>query len=194
MNRKSPDRVQMIIAPALYLFCAFLLLLVPLNWLLSVAVSVVIHELCHMAAIRCFGIRIYSIRIGVGGVLISTQPMNLWQELICSLAGPMGGFLLLLLARWVPMIALCSGFHTLYNLLPVYPQDGGRALRCGARLLFPEQWANSLCCLVEYACFLGVGALGIYGTFILKAGAFPLLFAILFLYRSHRMKISLQSA
>ena len=193
MNRTSPDRPHIFFAPGLCLFFALLLLLIPLNWLLSAAVSVVVHELCHIAAIRCFGIHIYSIRIGIGGTLISTQPMNLWQELICALAGPMGGFLLLLLAKWVPMIALCSGFHTLYNLLPVYPQDGGRVMRCGARLILPEKWANFLCCLVENACFLGVGFLGIYGTFMLKVGGFPIIFAILFLYRSYRMKISLQS-
>lgn len=194
MNRKYPDRIQVRFAPGLYLYLALLILLVPLNWLLSAVVSVIVHELCHVTAIRCFGRRIYSIRIGMGGALISTQPMPLWQELICALAGPAGGLMLLLLARWVPLIALCSSFHTLYNLLPVYPQDGGRAFRCGAKLLLPGKWADFICRFAEYTCLAGVGVLGIYGTFILNAGAFPLIFAILFLYRSHRMKISLQTA
>lgn len=193
MNRMLLDKMQISFVPSLYFVFALLILLVPLHWLLSIVVSIVVHELFHIVAIRCFGVRIYGIRIRLNGVLISTQPMSLLQEMICALAGPLGGMLLLLVARWVPMIAICSGFHSLYNLLPVYPQDGGRALRCGARLLLPEKWANGICSAVEWVCFAGIGILGIYGTFCLKAGVLPIILTILFLYRSHRMKISLQS-
>jgi len=192
MKLTSPNRFRIILSPGLYLFAAVMILLVPLRWLLAAVVSVTVHELFHIAAIRCFGNRIYCVRVGIDGTRIHTQLMPLWQELVCALAGPIGGLLLLLLARWFPLIALCSGFHSLYNLLPVYPQDGGRALRCGAQLLLPDKWVNIVCRTVEYTCLLGVGLLGIYGTFILKAGIFPFLFAILFLYRSCRMKNSLQ--
>lgn len=192
MKLTSPNRFRVILSPGLYFFAAVMILLVPLRWLLAAAVSVAVHELFHLAAIRLFGNRIYCVRVGFDGTRIHTQLMPLWQELVCALAGPLGGLLLLLLARWFPLTALCSGFHSLYNLLPVYPQDGGRALRCGAQLLLPDKWANTVCWVAEYTCLAGVGLLGIYGTFILRAGIFPLLFAILFLYRSQRMKNSLQ--
>ena len=194
MKRTFLKGVRFSFSPWLYFYLALLIILIPLNWLLAAVISIVVHELFHIAAIRCFGCRIYDIRIGLDGAQISTQPMSLWLELICALSGPFGGLLLLLLARWFPLIALCSGFHTLYNLLPVYPQDGGRALRCGARLLLPEKWANGICAVAEWSCLAGIGVLGIYGTFFLKAGIFPLIFSILFLYRSYRMKISLQSS
>lgn len=192
MMQTYPNRFRFSLAPGSCLLLALLILLVPLRWLLAAAVSVAVHELFHIGAIRCLGNPVYSIYIGIGGARIHTQPMPDWQELICALAGPMGGILLLLLARWFPVIAICAGFHTLYNLLPVYPQDGGRALRCGARLLLPLKWANLLCNAVEYVCLAGVAILGIYGTFILKAGIFPMVFAILFLRRSYKMKNSLQ--
>ena len=188
-----PNRLRISLAPGFCFAFALLILLVPLRWLLAAAVSVMVHELFHIGAIRCLGNPIFSIHLGIGGARIHTQPMPDWQELICALAGPVGGIVLLLFARWFPVVALCSGFHTLYNLLPVYPQDGGRALRCGARLLLPERWAALVCGIAEYTCLAGVAILGAYGTFILKAGIFPLVFAILFLHRSCRMKNSLQS-
>lgn len=192
MKQTATNRFYMSVSPGLYFLLALLILLIPLRWLLSAVVSIAVHELFHYGAICCCGYRVQSIHLGMRGVRIVTPPMLLWQELLCTLAGPFGGMLLLFLAQWFPALALCSGFHTLYNLLPVYPQDGGRALRCGARLLLPEKWANLVCGIAEYVCLGGVGILGFYGTFILKAGIFPLLFAILFLWRSHKMKNSLQ--
>lgn len=190
MKRTSHNRIT--VTPGLYFFLALLILLVPLRWLLAAIISVAVHELCHMAAIRTFGFPIYSVQIGIGGATIQTQGMPIWKELVCSLAGPLGGLLLLLLARWLPVTALCAGFHSLYNLLPVYPYDGGRALRCGIRLLLPDKWAEWICRSVECACLTGVGILGIYGTFVLKMGILPMVIFFLFLHRSHGMKNSLQ--
>ena len=190
--RTTPSRTRFSVTPGVYFFLALLILLVPLRWLIGAVVSIAVHELCHILAIRSFGVPIRSVQIGVSGAKIQTPDLPLWQELICALAGPMGGILLLLTARWFPVTALCAGFHTLYNLLPVYPQDGGRALRCGAYLLLPDIWANIVCTLVEYACLAGVLMLGIYGTFVLKVGILPLVFSLLFLHRCLGMKISLQ--
>ena len=192
MKRTATNRLYISFSPGLYFLLALLILQIPLQWLFSAVVSIAVHELFHYGAIRCCGYRVQSIHLGIRGVRIVTPPMLLWQELLCTLAGPFGGMLPLFLARWFPALALCSGFHTLYNLLPVYPQDGGRALRCGARLLLKERYANLVCGIAEYVCLGGVGILGCYGTFILKAGIFPLLFAILFLWRSYKMKNSLQ--
>lgn len=187
-----PKQCRITVSPGFYFFLALLILLIPLRWLFAAIISVAVHELCHIGAVRCFGYRVQAIYIGIGGARIEAPTMSLWQELLCALAGPLGGAVLLLLARWFPVLALCSGFHTMYNLLPVYPQDGGRALRCGARMLLPEKWASLLCAVIEYTCLAGIGVLGFYGTFILKVGIFPLLFAILFLWRSIKMKNTLQ--
>ena len=193
MIRTYHNRLRISLTPGFCFFLALLILSVPLRWLLAAAISVAMHEMCHIAAIRCFGNKIYSLQVGIGGARIHTQPMTPFRELICALAGPAGGAVLLLLVRWFPMVAICAGIHTFYNLLPVHPQDGGRALRCGARLLLPDRWANWVCNIVEYVCLAGVGFLGVYGTFILKVGIFPVAFAILFLQRSSRMKNTLQS-
>lgn len=70
------------------------------------------------------------IRIGVSGTVIVTSEMGTWQEMICALAGPAGSFSLLLLSRYFPNVAACAVLQGVYNLMPIYPLDGGRALRC----------------------------------------------------------------
>ena len=62
-------------------------------------------------------------------------PMPPGAELICALAGP-GGSLLLGLAP-IPELAVCGLIQGLFNLIPLMPMDGGRALGCLLELTVP---------------------------------------------------------
>lgn len=118
---------------------AMLLLVVPLNWLLAAATAAVFHELSHSAAILLLGGKIHGLKILPDGIRMETSPMTAWQEILCSLAGPAGSLLLVLLGKHTPRIALCALVQGCYNLLPVYPLDGGRALHCLLRLFLPPK-------------------------------------------------------
>ena len=52
------------------------------------------------------------------------------REAICALAGPLGSFSLLLISEYFPEAAVCGLIQGAYNLIPVYPLDGGRLMRC----------------------------------------------------------------
>lgn len=66
---------------------------------------------------------------------IHTGPLEDSQELLCSLAGPVGSFSLFFLSHWLPKTAFCGVIQGMFNLLPIFPLDGGRALRCCLTLL-----------------------------------------------------------
>ena len=148
------------ISPYLYVYVAALLLLAPLKWLLAAGCAAAIHELSHLAMIYLLGIEVYSVQIGLRGTKIITEPMTDKSELLCAIAGPAGGLLILFFARWIPRVALCAAFQSIYNLLPIYPLDGGRALRCSARLLLTDRNAAFLCNCAEILSAAGMVTVG----------------------------------
>ena len=160
-----------------FLLLALALLILPLKWLVAVLMAAAVHELGHYAALRACGVPISELRIGLGGARMSVGQMGRWQELICALAGPVAGLCLILLARWMPRTAVCACIQSAYNLLPVYPLDGGRAMRCIV--------ANQRVCRgIEWLCVGVIAVTGLYGSFVLRLGVLPLVASVLTIHRA----------
>lgn len=157
---------------------ALALLLLPLRWLLAALSAAAFHELCHWAAVRLCGGKVTGLRIGAGGAVMAAEELSGWKELLCTLAGPVGSLLLVLTAKWFPAVAVCAIFQSAYNLLPVYPMDGGRILRCGARILLPPRIAEGVCIWTERLCLGAMGAVALYAWAFLKLGPIPVLLVI----------------
>lgn len=118
-------------------------MLLPLKWLLGAFLAAFIHECCHLTAISLLGGSVHQITIGPSGTVIDLDPMSNGKELLCAAAGPAGSLLLLFFSKWFPELAICGLVQGAFNLLPVYPMDGGRVLRCILRFIVPTQ-ADSL--------------------------------------------------
>lgn len=117
-----------------FLVLAFWLLVAPVQWVGASMAAACIHELGHLAAMWMCGTRVLGMEIDAFGAKIETGPMEPKEELLCGIAGPLAGALVCLFWRWMPRIALCAAVQTVFNLLPLFPLDGGRALRAARNI------------------------------------------------------------
>lgn len=131
------------------IFLAVLLLFVPVRLLISWLFAAFIHEMFHYAALRVCRVKVFSLTVGLSGAVMETEPMSMKEEIICALAGPAGGLLLLLVVKQMPYVSLFGAVQSFYNLLPVYPLDGGRVLQCITRQYF-DQRAAQICLVVRW--------------------------------------------
>lgn len=153
-------------APSACVLAALLLLTLPLRWLLAAVFAAGVHEMCHVLALRLCGGRIFRIRIGPAGAALETDSLSFPREMLCALAGPAGSFLLLFLGKRFPEAAVCGAVQGIYNLLPIYPLDGGRALRCFLGMVLPGKAGERAAKLTGRA--VGAGLLIILGYFLIR--------------------------
>ena len=112
-----------------FLVLALMLLLFPLGLLAGILLAALIHECGHLIAVRLTGGRVLAIRLHAGGARIETAPMEPGKAAVCALAGPGAGALTIFAWRFFPEMALAGLVQTVFNLLPIYPLDGGRVVR-----------------------------------------------------------------
>ena len=146
------------LTPGFCILWALLLLLLPPGLICAALAAAAVHELGHWLAVRAVGSRVAGITVGAGGMVMETLPLTAPQEILCALAGPAGSFLLLPLYRVLPLLSLCGLVQGCFNLLPLYPLDGGRALAC----ILPPGWMQAvemtaLLALLVLAAGLGMG-------------------------------------
>lgn len=162
---------------------AVLLMLLPLRWLLAMGAAAMLHELGHLIGLWLLGARVLELRIGAYGMVMETEALGYRQELWAAAAGPGISLALVLLWRWLPRLAICGMVQGLYNLLPLYPLDGGRMLRC---TLGRTEKGEKVCRIAECS-FLGVLGIGILaGSIILRTGIIPLLLMLTLVLRCVR--------
>ena len=123
------------VSPFAYLAAAAGILLLPLNVLICAVSAATIHEIAHCVVLSVCRVPIYEIRIGAMGARIRVGPMTPGQEMICAAAGPLGSFALVLLSGRMPVLALFGFVQGMFNLIPVFPFDGGRIVGSVIRLL-----------------------------------------------------------
>ncbi|MBA4602723.1 M50 family metallopeptidase [Thermoactinomyces mirandus] len=117
----------------------------------TLIVLVVIHELGHLAAANAFGWRMESIRLLPFGGVVKTDEWGTVparEEITVALAGPFQHVFIVLISLFFHQQGWWSLDWTKYfihgnmmvagfNLLPIYPLDGGRILQSSLSYFFP---------------------------------------------------------
>ena len=112
-----------------WIVLGLMVLLFPLRFLVGVLLAAAVHELGHLTVIRLTGGRVRCIWLHGGGARIETAPMEPGLAILCALAGPGAGALTVLAWRWFPELAVAGLVQTIFNLIPIYPLDGGQVAR-----------------------------------------------------------------
>ena len=139
--------------------------------------ATICHELGHLLTLKTLGVPIYRISLQAGGACLLTAHMSYRDELLSAAAGPVMNLIsALLFLHRVPVFALVNLTLFLFNLLPFYPLDGGRILRCLLQLLLRGGRAAILTeRIICLSCIVFLWSLGGYITCILHEGLWPVL-------------------
>lgn len=144
-------------------------------WVMSV--SVLLHELMHIAAARLLHVPVIELELmPVGG---AARLDGLWrlrppQIIMVALAGPLANLLLMVLSaalcqwniipgKWAAMMIEQNLVIFTFNLLPALPLDGGRVV-CGlfGRRMSPASAAQAGCRIGQITALLLLG-ISVYG-------------------------------
>lgn len=179
-------------------FCALIYLDTD-NILPLMILSALAHEMGHYVPVRLFGGRIASIRLTAAGAemrMTGRSKMTYFQELVCVLSGGLVSLVLGFAA------SVCSGILNwqtgfvfaginlafgLFNLLPVAPLDGGRALGLICEYLWGAEAADRVVFVVSLVFSFTAAVLGLILLIYYQGGA-SLLFAAVWLLAANITK------
>ena len=139
--------------------------------------ALMLHEWGHALVLALLHVPVRRIRFGFGDIEMETLLLGYREELLSAWAGPAVNLALwLAMRRTVPTFAAVNLLLGIYNLLPVLPLDGGRALSAALNLLLEERLAVRISFGVSL--LVAVCLLGLSLTMVRKTGLLPLAFAL----------------
>lgn len=149
-----------------YFWLALLLLVLPLRWICAIVIAAAMHEMGHIFAVKAFGGDIHKFSFNWDGAVLHAHLPHRWQGVLAILAGPCVGSMLVVFGRWFPRIAIVAAAQTIFNLLPIYPLDGGRLIHCLCGNKRAVAW-------IEYVMIVCLVLAGMYLAFYLRWGLLP---------------------
>lgn len=197
MCKRRFDRGRAGVSGSFWLFVALAAIVSPMQIVAAVLTAAALHELGHLAAMRHYGVRVRAFRLTALGAELdapSLARLSYGRELIVTLAGvAVNDFCACLLAglglwTWWEWPFVFAGAHLLlaaFNLVPILPLDGARALYLLTAFVLGPVAGERITAAVSLACALALCVLGLRLSLDLHSGylfafaAFGLLWGVL---------------
>ena len=141
----------------------------PLTVVAAILTAAALHELGHLAAMRYYGVSVKRFRLtALGAELDAPALARLTVNLFCAIL-----LALLGLRTWREWCFVFAGAHLVlaaFNLLPVVPLDGARALCLALSFFLGPTAGERVTAAVSLACSLALCALGLKLSLELHSG------------------------
>ena len=185
------------ISAGFWLPLAAAIMIAPPSLTAAVLLAAALHESGHLAALRAFRVPVEGLRLGAFGAVLyapGARRLSYGRELFVTLAGPGANLLfappLAALSaylgwEWGFLFAGANVLLGVYNLLPIPPLDGGRALYLAAAYCFGPAAGEAAEAAVGFGCAAALAVLGAYLTAV-YGGALFLLAALGLLFGAAR--------
>ena len=180
---------------SIWFFILFLWL--PFTFVIAIFVSVLIHELAHAFVAKRLGWTVYKIEVGLftGSASVDTNIPER-DSIPVIAAGPLSNLILAIVS--IPLYLALSGvnpfldrllndlfvvnmFMFIFNILPIYPMDGGRLLK---DFLFLRMRNNRILDKKISGSVSLIFSLGLLTLSIVFFAPITILFSLLFIYFS----------
>ena len=131
--------------PGFFMFAIVLAALDRSGSVLPILYAMGVHELAHVVMMLACGGRVRRLTLRFADLRIDAAGLGYRQELLAALAGPLVNLVCgVLFCMRSPAFAAYSLMLGIYNLLPVWPLDGGRAVRCALAQHLPLARAEAV--------------------------------------------------
>jgi len=175
-----------------YLKLWFLLLFawVPFTYAIAIFISVLVHELAHTYVANRLGYNVYKVYIGLfnGAAEMNISQIHERDSIKIVFAGPLSNLIMCLASiitismgysnQFITDFAVVNLLLLIFNILPIYPLDGGRLLRDGLYLIGKNRKLSVI--ISSYVSLILSSLLLVFAIFTMNI--FAGIFAGLFIY------------
>lgn len=156
-----------------------------LNYFVSIFVAVLVHELAHTAVAKKFNHYVEHVYLDLlnGAAAIDTTYSPYNQTILIVAAGPISNLILYFIGSYLGLdiFAQINMFLFIFNILPIYPMDGGRICKAICQWLTKPSIGRKI-----NGCISIVASVLLFILSIMTANVIMALFAALFVFLSYK--------
>ncbi|KAB3535907.1 hypothetical protein F8154_05155 [Alkaliphilus pronyensis] len=173
-----------------------------LREMLIIFLVVFIHEIAHLLVAKSLSITINEIELfPFGGVAKLEKDIYLeaFKEILIACAGPILNLIFFLITEFILLNHFKESYYLnffkitniaigLFNLIPIYPLDGGRVLRGALSMFLSIQKSTILSIYIGKVFSIIIFTIGIYLTFFSLVNIYIAFLAIYLFYQGYKEK------